>query len=87
MFKVLDLFVIEYFLVIGLDHPCIIKIKEVIQDCRFMVLVLEYAKGGELFDYVVEDFHSKQPFDERAAKLQFYQVSDVPTVWCFDKFC
>ena len=61
----------------GLDHPCIIKIKEVIEDSRFMVLVLEYAKGGELFDYVLADFHSLPAFDEKIAKLQFYQVRSL----------
>ena len=39
-----------------------------------MVLMLEYAKGGELFDFVLEEYQRGLPFDEKVAKLQFYQL-------------
>ena len=60
--------------ILGLDHPCIIKIKEVIEDSRFVVFVLEYAKGGELFDFVLQEYKSELPFNENLAKFQFYQL-------------
>ena len=41
-----------------------------------MVIVLSYAKGGELFNIVIEDFE-KNMRCERIAKLQMYQVSSL----------
>ena len=41
---------------------------------KCMVIILEYAKGGELFNIVIEDFE-KNTRCERIAKLQMYQVS------------
>ena len=38
-----------------------------------IAIILEYAKGGDLFDYVAEDF-AKKTCDENIAKIQFYQV-------------
>ena len=58
----------------GLDHPCIIKIIEVIEDSRHVVFVLEYAKGGELFDFVLQEYKSGLPFNEKVAKFQMYQL-------------
>eukprot|EP00092_Neocalanus_flemingeri_P085896 GFUD01108151.1.p1 GENE.GFUD01108151.1~~GFUD01108151.1.p1 ORF type:complete len:278 (+),score=109.41 GFUD01108151.1:92-835(+) len=37
---------------------------------------MEFAKGGELFDQVVEDY-KRNRLNERTAKLQFYQVVDT----------
>ncbi|KAH0795517.1 CAMK family protein kinase [Histomonas meleagridis] len=36
-----------------LNHPHIIKLKEVLESPRHLHLVLEYAENGELFDYLV----------------------------------
>ena len=52
------------------------NVPEVIHGETCLVIVLEYAKGGELFSYVLEDFQ-KNASDERIAKLQMYQVSNT----------
>ena len=54
-------------------HPCVIQFKEVFDGSSALVIVMELAVGGELFNYVLEDFH-RNTFDERVAKLQFYQI-------------
>lgn len=54
-------------------HPCIIDIIEIFHTDTFIFMVLEYAKGGELFSYVVQDC-KQDKFCERTSKLQFYQV-------------
>lgn len=36
-----------------LDHPHILKLKDVLEGPRHLHLVLEYAENGELFDYLV----------------------------------
>jgi len=69
-----DRFIKEGKILEGLDHPCIIKIIEVIEDSRHVVFVLEYAKGGELFDFVLQEYKSGLPFNEKVAKFQMYQL-------------
>ncbi|XP_072026861.1 uncharacterized protein [Amphiura filiformis] len=39
----------------ALDHPHIISIKEVFESKEKIVLVMEYASGGELYDYINSD--------------------------------
>lgn len=53
-----------------LEHPCIIKIKEVIDVPDAVYIVLDLVEGGELFDKVVE----LEKYDEATAKLLFYQM-------------
>lgn len=53
-----------------LEHPCIIKIKEVIDTPETVFIVLELVEGGELFDKVV----SLGKYDESTAKFLFYQM-------------
>ena len=36
------------------DHPHIIKLHDVLESSRHIHIVLEYASGGELFDYLVK---------------------------------
>jgi len=61
-----------------IQHPCITVVHEVvdIQDEDLLVIVMEYAEGGELFDQVLED-SEKNNLDERKAKFLFYQVVDA----------
>lgn len=36
-----------------LNHPHIVKVIEVIETQDFIYIIMEYAVGGELFDYIV----------------------------------
>ncbi|GBG91126.1 hypothetical protein CBR_g51928 [Chara braunii] len=44
----------EIFLFSRLDHPNIVRLYRVVNQGRYMVLVIEYADNGELFDYIVQ---------------------------------
>ncbi|CAL8077395.1 unnamed protein product [Calicophoron daubneyi] len=53
-----------------LNHPNIIKLLEVIESERHLYLVMEYASGGEVFDYLVS--HGKMK--EADARQKFRQI-------------
>ena len=36
-------------------HPCIIQLYEIIETSKQLYLIMEYASGGELFDYIVKN--------------------------------
>jgi len=55
------------------SHPNIIGYEETFECTSSIAIVFELANGGELFDYVSEDF-DKHQFTEKAAKMQFYQI-------------
>ena len=55
------------------DHPCAIKVEEVIETDSLLAIVMEYAAGGELFDQVMKDEKAKL-LQEHTAKFQFFQV-------------
>jgi protein-serine/threonine kinase len=54
----------------GLQHPNIVKLHEFIETERHMGIVLEYASGGELFDYILTHRYLKDP----AARRLFAQL-------------
>ena len=54
-------------------HPCIIEVLDIVYTENCFAIILEYAKGGDLFDYVKEDFDNKT-CNENIARIQFYQV-------------
>ena len=54
----------------SLHHPNIIKLYEVIETKNTVFLVMEYASGGELYDYLV--VHGKMK--EREARAKFRQI-------------
>ena len=57
-----------------LQHPCITKVLEVLEDENMLVIVMEFAAGGEVFDQVIADLAEKK-LTEETAKLQFFQLS------------
>jgi len=42
-------------------HPHIIQLYEIIETPRQLYLIMEYASGGELFDYIVQHGRAKEP--------------------------
>ncbi|ANZ73760.1 BA75_00792T0 [Komagataella pastoris] len=57
-----------------LAHPNIVRLEEVLQNDKYIGIVLEYASGGELFDYILENRYLK---DHMASKLFAQLVSGV----------
>lgn len=52
------------------DHPCVIRLEDVVETEHTLFIVLELADGGELFDKIIE----KTKLQEEEAKLHFYQI-------------
>lgn len=48
-------------------HPNIIQLYEIIETPKQLYLIMEYANGGELFDYIVKNQRVKEP-----QALQFF---------------
>ncbi|KAI8926582.1 kinase-like domain-containing protein [Entophlyctis helioformis] len=60
----------ELQLMMRLDHPHIIKIYQVLETEEECFIVMEYAKGGELIDYIAARDH----LTEREARRFFRQI-------------
>ena len=58
----------------GLEHPSIVKLHEMIETPPYIGIILEYASGGELFDYILNHRYLK---DSTARKLFAQLVSGV----------
>lgn len=54
----------------GLQHPNIVRLHEFVETERHMGIILEYASGGELFDYILTRRYLKDP----AARRLFAQL-------------
>lgn len=57
-----------------LRHPNIVKLVEVLQNDKYIGIVLEYASGGELFDYILDHRYLKESL---ACRLFAQLVSGV----------
>ncbi|OMJ77221.1 hypothetical protein SteCoe_23215 [Stentor coeruleus] len=55
---------------ISCDHPHIIKIFEIIEDHENLYLIMEHCKGGELFDYILNN----KTIQEAEAAMFFRQI-------------
>jgi len=42
-------------------HPHIIQLYEIIETPKQLYLIMEYASGGELFDFIVKNQRVKEP--------------------------
>ncbi|KPP72286.1 NUAK family SNF1-like kinase 1-like [Scleropages formosus] len=63
----------EIEIVSSLRHPNIIRIYEVFESKDKIVIVMEYAKGGELYDYV----NTKRRLSETEARKIFRQITSA----------
>ncbi|KAF2839402.1 kinase-like protein [Patellaria atrata CBS 101060] len=57
-----------------LEHPNIVKLHEMVETERHIGIILEYASGGELFDYIL---HHRYLKDQAARRLFAQLVSGV----------
>jgi 5'-AMP-activated protein kinase catalytic alpha subunit len=53
-----------------INHPNVIKLYEVVDSPKYIFLIMGYASGGELFDYIVAHGRVK----ERDAVRFFHQI-------------
>lgn len=62
-----------------LNHPNIVRLVEVMKSGKYIGIVLDYASGGELFDYIL---HHKYLKENVAQKLFAQLVSGVDYMHC-----
>ncbi|CCG84346.1 protein of unknown function [Taphrina deformans PYCC 5710] len=64
------------------NHPNIVKCHEVIETERYIGIILEYASGGELFDYILAHRYLKDPtacklFAQLISAVQYLHLSGI----------
>eukprot|EP00298_Acanthocystis_sp_HF-20_P013183 c20242_g3_i1.p1 GENE.c20242_g3_i1~~c20242_g3_i1.p1 ORF type:complete len:514 (-),score=208.12 c20242_g3_i1:20-1561(-) len=57
----------------SLNHPNIVKLKEVVRTPQFFVIVMEFLQGGELFDRIVK----RKRYNENDAKATAVKILDA----------
>ena len=60
----------EMSIVKNLNHPNIIKTYEIFDNEKYYYIIMDYCKGGELFDYIVK----KGRLNEEETSFFFYQI-------------
>lgn len=68
--KNMDKFKQEITILQMLDHPNVLKLYEYFEDDKYVYLVTEICKGGELFDRIIE----QEFFSEKVAAKIFKQI-------------
>ncbi|RKO91219.1 kinase-like domain-containing protein, partial [Blyttiomyces helicus] len=68
-----------------LHHPHIVKIVEVIETDEVLYIVMEYAAGGELFDYIVAHKRVKENEARSFFRMVLSAVDYCHKVgtWCY----
>jgi calcium-dependent protein kinase len=64
----------EVNLMIKLDHPNIIKLYEVYENESYIYLIMEYCRGGELFDRIISKTEKGKQYTEKEAASLFKQI-------------
>lgn len=57
-----------------LRHPNLVRLQEIIQNEKYIGIVLEYASGGELFEYILQNKYLK---DSSGCRLFAQLISGV----------
>ena len=60
----------ELLILTNVDHPNIIKIYEIIENNEVYIIIMEYCKSGELFNYIVKN----KRLSEELSAFFFYQL-------------
>lgn len=63
-----------------LDHPNIVECKDVVENEKQMVIIMEWLRGGHLLDNLEE--MAGQHYSEQQAAILFVQVTAQPTSLC-----
>ena len=68
------------------EHPCITEVIEVFGCPNHIIIVIEYAAGGKLFNQVVADSEAGT-LQECHAKIQFFQMGHALTFLQSRRIC
>ena len=68
------------------EHPCITEVIEVFGCPNHIIIVIEYAAGGKLFNQVVADSEAGT-LQERHANIQFFQMGNALTFLQSRRIC
>jgi len=59
---------------IGTEHPNVLGCMEVLQDDDYLYSIMPYARGGDLFGYVVNESRAEGGMEEPVARYWFRQI-------------